>query len=204
MRRASSANPRAFNDTPYHTTFRSDAYLLPALFFLLPVLTRLLALFLFLTAIGCTSPTPPAATGTMSPNRTLFANLRAAEDLTVFTEALGAVGLAETLSGPGPYTVFAPTDAAFATLSEDLRAALTQRGNPVRANLLAYHLAPTRLAADDFDGEVRSINGAPLYLALDDSTATVNRQQLVRRDIPARNGVLHVIDVVLRPPGMQD
>ena len=140
----------------------------------------------------------------MGAERTLFANVRAANNLTAFTEALGAAGLAETLSGPGPYTVFAPTDAAFAALPAELREAFRRRGNPQLANLLAYHLVPARIPSADFAGEVRSINGAPLVLVGGDSVATVNRTRLVLRDVPARNGVLHVIDVVLRPPGAQD
>lgn len=178
---------------------------------LVPGLPRLLLamalhrLTLLLTVLfaGCRAPTP-VPQNPPGPERTLFANIRASDDLTVFAEALGAAGLAETLSGPGPYTVFAPTNAALAALSEDLRAELSQRASPQRVNLLAYHLVPARLATKDFDGEVRSVHGAPLFLTLDDSAASVNRVRLVRRDLAARNGVLHVVDAVLRPPGAQE
>lgn len=161
----------------------------------------LLSAVALLAACGSSSPAPNRVPG---PDRTLFANIRASADLSIFAEALGAADLAETLSGPGPYTVFAPTDAAFAALPDDLRATLAQRGNPQRTNLLAYHLAPVRLLSSDFEGEVRSVHGAPLFLARNDSVSSVNRVELVRRDVPARNGVLHVIDVVLRPTGARE
>lgn len=162
--------------------------------------------FLLVCAFGpaCAPSSPPPPTGAMGADRTLFANIRAADNLAAFSEALGAAGLAETLSRPGTYTVFAPTDAAFAALPDEFRNLLARRGSPELGNLLAYHLVPSQLLAADFAGNVRSINGAPLLLALEDSVVTVNGHPLILRDVPARNGVLHVIDVVLQPPGALD
>ncbi len=156
----------------------------------LPLLAALLA--------GC-APTPPRT----DADRTLTEHVRGADRLTTLARALDGAGLAETLAGPGPYTLFAPTDAAFAALPAGERARLLEPGSPGRG-LLAYHLVPARLGAEDFDGRsVRTVHGAALSLAVRDSGLTVNRRPVLGRR-PARNGTLYLIGSVLLPPGAQD
>ncbi len=162
---------------------------------------RLAAAFLLLL-VGCARTGPPRAPA-QGPDRTLLDNVRATGTLSSLAEALEASELAETLDGPGPYTLFAPTDDAFASLPDSLRSRMLA-ADPARYNLLAYHLVPARLVPSDFDGrDVRTLNGASLRIERRDSVSTVNRRPLLRT-LPARNGVLYVIDAVLMPPGAQE
>lgn len=124
--------------------------------------------------------------------------------------AVTAADLVGTLSGPGPYTVFAPTDAAFAALKAELgdaafNAVLADK--PKLTKILTYHvLSSTVYAKDVAAGEVTTVESSKLTIAteggvkISDSTATA--ANVVLTDLPNRNGVIHVIDKVLLPPGL--
>ncbi len=155
---------------------------------------------------GCASSSTTAPPR-LGPDRSLAENVRASGTLTTLAAALDEAGLSETLAGPGPYTLFAPTDAAFAALPER-EARLLESDGPEPYNLLAYHLVPVRLGPEAFDGRsVRTVNGAALVLARDSGLAveglTVEHRPVVG-ELPARNGVLYLIGAVLIPPGAQD
>ncbi len=122
---------------------------------------------------------------------------------TTLTAAIGAAGLTETLKGTGPFTVFAPTDDAFKALPAGLVDALLKPENKATlTKILTYHVVAGKvLAADIKAGDVPTVEGGPIKLATDASnnSVTVNDAKVVTADVPASNGVIHVIDKVLVP-----
>ena len=115
--------------------------------------------------------------------------------------AVTAADLAETLSGEGPFTVFAPTDDAFAALPEGLVAALLLPENKdTLVKILTYHVVSGEVfAADIADGDVATVEGQTVALSTADGV-TVNGANVIIADVAASNGVIHAIDAVLLPP----
>jgi uncharacterized surface protein with fasciclin (FAS1) repeats len=112
--------------------------------------------------------------------------------------AVQAAGLADTLSGPGPFTVFAPSDEAFAALPKDKLDALL-KDKAALTKLLTYHVVSGKvMAADVKAGKVPTVNGASITLATEGGV-TVDGARVVQADIGASNGVIHVIDKVIAP-----
>ena len=114
--------------------------------------------------------------------------------------AINAAGLVETLNGEGPFTVFAPTNAAFAELPAGvLDALLLPENKDALVKILTYHVVPgTVLAADIADGDVATVEGQNVTLSTANGV-TVNGANVVTADVLASNGVIHVIDAVLVP-----
>ncbi|MBK9739234.1 MAG: fasciclin domain-containing protein [Actinobacteria bacterium] len=123
------------------------------------------------------------------------------EGFSTLVAAVTAAGLVETLQGPGPFTVFAPTDDAFAALPAGVLDALLKPENKdVLAKILTYHVVPgTVMAADITDGDVATVEGQTVALSTADGV-TVNGAKVVQADVAASNGVIHVIDAVILPP----
>ena len=117
--------------------------------------------------------------------------------------ALTAADLKETLSGPGPYTVFAPTDEAFAKLPKEQLDALLADKEKLRA-VLTYHVIPGKVLASDITAgkmtSMKTVNGQPLSIDTKDGVK-IGNAKVVKSDIQASNGVIHVIDTVLMPGG---
>jgi len=113
--------------------------------------------------------------------------------------ALQAAGLVDTLKGPGPFTVFAPTDEAFAKLPKaDLEALLADKQRLTA--VLTYHVVPGKvMSADVQAGAVATVQGSALNVAIDGSTVRVDDATVIATDIVAANGVIHVIDSVVIP-----
>ena len=114
--------------------------------------------------------------------------------------AINAAGLVETLNGEGPFTVFAPTNEAFAALPAGvLDALLLPENKDALIKILTYHVVPgTVLAADIADGDVATVEGQNVTLSTANGV-TVNGAKVVTADVIASNGVIHVIDAVLVP-----
>lgn len=116
--------------------------------------------------------------------------------------ALKAAGLADALQGPGPFTVFAPTDAAFAKLPAGTVESLLADPQKLAA-ILTYHVVPGKVMAGDIvtanGAEPKTLNGQSLDIALRGGKVFVNSAQVTKADIVASNGVIHVIDTVLLP-----
>ncbi len=114
-------------------------------------------------------------------------------------KALTAAGLVDTLKGPGPFTVFAPTDEAFAKIPADqLNALLADKA--ALTKVLTYHVVPgTVMAADVKTGAVKTVEGQSLNVVASASGVMVNSAKVIKTDIPAKNGVIHVIDTVVLP-----
>ncbi|MCM0608260.1 MAG: fasciclin domain-containing protein [Ideonella sp. WA131b] len=122
----------------------------------------------------------------------------AAGSFKTLATALQAAGLVDTLKGPGPFTVFAPTDAAFAKIPKaDLDALLKDKARLTA--VLTYHVVPGRVMAKDVKaGSVKTVQGGLLTLGTTGGV-TVNNAKVVQADVVASNGVIHVIDTVVLP-----
>ena len=149
--------------------------------------------------------TPPADESPAS-SETITDIVAGNPEFSTLLAAVEAAGLAETLSGDGPFTVFAPTDAAFAELPAETLEALLQPANQDQlAAILTYHVVPAEVMAADVEaGEVPTVNSAPFTVALDGGGVEItdgqgNQANVTETDIDASNGVVHVIDSVLLP-----
>jgi transforming growth factor-beta-induced protein len=117
--------------------------------------------------------------------------------------AIEAAGLTSTLQGDGPFTVFAPTDAAFEKLGKDAIANLLKPENREQLkSVLTYHVVAGRVFSDQAlkAKNNKSLQGAPVTVDVKNGKPMVNKANLVTADINASNGVIHVIDTVLMPP----
>lgn len=125
-----------------------------------------------------------------------------AGNFTTLAAALTAAGLVETLKGPGPFTVFAPTDAAFAALPAGTVEELLKPENKDKLiALLTYHVLAGKVMSTDLSEglKAKTVNGAEVTITLDGG-AKVNGVVISTADIAASNGVIHVIDAVIMPP----
>ncbi|MEZ9870707.1 fasciclin domain-containing protein [Vibrio sp. 10N.261.51.C6] len=116
--------------------------------------------------------------------------------------AVKAAGLVETLKGDGPFTVFAPTDEAFAALPEGTVDMLLKPENKDKLiAVLTYHVVPGKIMASEvmkLDSAV-TVQGEAVMVGIDHGNVMVNKAQVVMADVEASNGVIHVIDAVLLP-----
>ncbi len=124
------------------------------------------------------------------------------EDFTTLVTALKAAGLTEVLAGEGPYTVFAPTNEAFAALPEGTVESLLKPENRDQlVAVLTYHVVPGAVYAEDvveLEGAT-TVEGSSIEIAATMGTVKVDNAQVVATDIEASNGVIHVIDAVILP-----
>lgn len=121
---------------------------------------------------------------------------------TTLVKAIEAAGLVETLKGEGPFTVFAPTDEAFAKLPPGTIDALLA-DVPQLKNILLYHVVPGKVMAADvvnLTSAATALGPEIVIATTPEGTVTVNGANVVITDIEARNGVIHVIDAVIIPP----
>jgi uncharacterized surface protein with fasciclin (FAS1) repeats len=123
------------------------------------------------------------------------------ENFSTLVAAVDAAGLVETLSGEGPFTVFAPTNDAFDALPEGvLDALLLPENEAVLTSILTYHVVAGEVTSDQItDGDVATVEGQNVTLSTEGGV-TVNDANVTTADIDASNGVIHVIDAVLLPP----
>ena len=126
-----------------------------------------------------------------------------ADQFNTLVAAVQAAGLEDTLRGEGPFTIFAPTDEAFADLDEGfIENLLLPENQDQLVDILAYHIVPGQVVLTDMAGqafEVETVEGDLLSLNAAEGAATVNGVSIVTPDVQADNGVIHVIDAVLLP-----
>jgi uncharacterized surface protein with fasciclin (FAS1) repeats len=124
----------------------------------------------------------------------------AAGSFKTLVTAVKAAGLVETLSGPGPFTVFAPTDDAFAKLPEGTIAALLQDKEKL-TGILTYHVVAGKVMASDVVNldSAKTVNGQSLTITVKDGKVMVDNAMVIKTDIVCSNGVIHVIDTVVLP-----
>ncbi len=116
--------------------------------------------------------------------------------------AVKAAGLVETLSGKGPFTVFAPTDEAFAKLPKETLESLLKPENKAKlTSILTYHVAAAQMPASDVvkTTSIATVNGQSLTVVVKDGKVTVDGANVIATDVMGKNGVIHVIDTVVLP-----
>ena len=126
----------------------------------------------------------------------------AAGQFKTLAAALGAAGLVDTVKGAGPFTVFAPTDAAFAKLPAGTVENLLKPENKAQLTaILTYHVVPGKVMAADVVKlkEAKTVNGKMLQVKVNGSDVMINDAKVTSADIVASNGVIHVIDSVVLP-----
>jgi uncharacterized surface protein with fasciclin (FAS1) repeats len=121
-----------------------------------------------------------------------------------FVAALKTSGFIETLKNSGPYTVFAPSDEAFAKLPADTWKQLAKDKTKL-TQVLAYHVIPGNvMVAEVKPGNVKTVEGSMIHLTSDNGQVTVNSAKITQSDVVADNGVIHAIDTVIFPAGLND
>ncbi|MEO5568792.1 MAG: fasciclin domain-containing protein [Gemmatimonadaceae bacterium] len=153
-------------------------------------------------AVAASVLAAPAALSAQAPTRNIVQTAIDAGSFTTLVAAVQAAGLAETLSGPGPFTVFAPSDAAFAKLPAGTVDALL-KDKAKLASILTYHVVAGKVMAADVikmkSGKPKTVNGQTIAIVVRDGKVFVDGAQVVTTDIVATNGVIHVIDAVVLP-----
>jgi uncharacterized surface protein with fasciclin (FAS1) repeats len=142
------------------------------------------------------------ATAADAPTRDIVDTAVAAGSFTTLAKALEAAGLLETLKGAGPFTVFAPTDEAFAKLPAGTLDTLLKPENRAKlTRILTYHVVPGRVMAADVVKlhSATAVSGDTIAIATHGGGVTVDYAHVVKTDIVATNGVIHVIDAVILP-----
>ena len=127
----------------------------------------------------------------------------AAKSFTTLAKALTAADLIATLKGPGPFTVFAPTDEAFAKLPADtLNNLLKPENKAMLRRVLTYHVVPGKVMASDVVkvSSAKAVSGDTLSIKVSGGAVTVDKARVIKTDIGASNGVIHFVDTVLLPP----
>ncbi|WAI00465.1 fasciclin domain-containing protein [Methanogenium organophilum] len=176
-------------------------------------LQKMLGLMLVVAAVlvaGCTTSEPPAATPTPTPTpattptpamKTIVETAEDAGSFTTLLTAVDAAGLTDTLSGEGPYTVFAPTDDAFAALPEGTVDTLLEDPEGQLTDILLYHVADGKyMAADVITMDtIDTLQGSVLTIDTSDGVM-VDSANVIITDVECSNGVIHVIDAVMIPP----
>ncbi len=141
--------------------------------------------------VGCATTPPPASiadTAARTP------------ELSTLNRLIADAGLGDTLRGPGPYTVFAPTDAAFKALPAKTLDELSKDKARLKA-VLTYHVLPAKvMAADVKNGNVKTVNGSDVAVSKAGTFVTFDDALVTQADIGATNGVVHLIDKVIVPP----
>jgi len=124
---------------------------------------------------------------------------KSAGSFNTLVTAVQAAGLVDTLKGPGPFTVFAPTDEAFAKIPKDKLDALL-KDKKALTKVLTYHVVPGKVMAKDVKaGPVDTVEGSALSVSVQGGKVAVDNANVVKADVAADNGVIHVIDSVLMP-----
>ena len=161
------------------------------------------------SAPATSAPAATSAAPTTTPKATGdIVDTAVAGGFTTLATAVTAAGLVDTLKGPGPFTVFAPTDAAFAKLPAGTVETLLKEPQGQLAEILKYHVVAGKVMAADvvkLNGQkVKTVQGAELIVEVADGKVALvdaagNRINVVTTDVAASNGVIHVIDGVLLP-----
>jgi uncharacterized surface protein with fasciclin (FAS1) repeats len=171
-------SPNIFNEPPYNRSTRSNQTL--------PI------------------PKPkPKQTETPTEKKNLIVLANDNGSFKTLVKALTAAGLIDTLQGEGPFTIFAPTDAAFAKLPQDaLQDLLKPENKEVLIKVLTYHVVSGKVLSSDLkSGEVKSLQGDPITVKVNNGVQ-VNDATVTKADIEGSNGVIHQIDNLILPPSL--
>ena len=152
-------------------------------------------------AVGLIAGTTGAGAKKSAKKQTIAEIAAGSNQFDTLTSLLGTAGLVETLDGKGKFTVFAPTDAAFAKVPKSTLDALAADTEQLKAVLL-YHVASGRLTAKKVvkRSSIKTLNGASVKVRVSRKGVKLNNARVVKADVKASNGVVHVINKVLLPP----
>jgi len=143
------------------------------------------------------------STNPTAPVKNIVNTMIDAGNFTTLAAGLKAAGLTDILSRTGPFTVFAPTDAAFKKLPAGAVDALLKDSAKLKA-VLNYHVIPRRVTVGDMkSGDVMTLQGSPLTAVVSGSEVQVNGAHVKRTDVFATNGIIHEIDAVIMPKNWQ-
>jgi uncharacterized surface protein with fasciclin (FAS1) repeats len=157
---------------------------------------------------------PMVGGAAMYPTKTIVENAMNSKDHTTLVAAVKAAGLVETLSGPGPFTVFAPTNAAFAKLPAGTVDTLVMPANKAMlTSILTYHVVPGRITAQNIAANAKAHRGTATYTTVQGGTLSFTKMgsgwsvtdargghaMITTANVMQSNGVIHVIDTVLMP-----
>jgi uncharacterized surface protein with fasciclin (FAS1) repeats len=147
------------------------------------------------------SKTTVMTVSTAEDKQSLVAIAAGNKDFSTLVAAVKAAGLADALSGDGPFTIFAPTNEAFAKLPAGTVESLLKPENKSKlVKILTYHVVPAKvMAADVKSGEAKTLEGSTLEIKVADGAVTVDKAKVIKTDIVGSNGVIHVIDSVILP-----
>ena len=167
------------------------------------------------SAMAPASADPMVGGAAMSPNDTIVANASKASTLTTLVSAVSAAGLVETLSGAGPFTVFAPDNAAFAKVpAATLTALMAPAGKADLTKILTYHVVAGRVTAADLTSQIQAgggkaelttVQGGKLTASVGANGSVIltdaagGTSTVTQADVMQSNGVVHVIDTVVMP-----
>jgi uncharacterized surface protein with fasciclin (FAS1) repeats len=153
---------------------------------------------------SATNPSTPVA-NQPTPSNTVVDIAASNSSFTTLVQAVKAAGLVETLSSKGPFTVFAPTNEAFAALPKGtLEKLLKPENRKTLQKILTYHVVSGNVLSKDLrSGQVRTVQGSPAAVRVQNGNIRVNNANVIRADIKGSNGVIHVIDRVILPPDLK-
>ena len=166
------------------------------------VLNRTLRAGVAALTLSLLAPISAFAGGSTMPSKDIVDTAVSAGSFKTLTAALEAAGLVETLKGKGPFTVFAPTDAAFAKLPEGTLTSLLMPANKQKLTaILTYHVVAGNVKAADVIklSSAKTLNGQSVTIKVVGGKVLINGATVVKADIAATNGTIHVIDTVLMP-----
>ena len=158
---------------------------------------------LVLAAIAVSFSVKDVQAGCGTCDKTIVENAVKIEGFKTLVAAVKAGGLVDTLSGKGPFTVFAPTDDAFAKLPEGTLEDLLKPENKDKlVAILKYHVVPGAVMAKDVVSlkKAKTVQGQNIRIKVTDGKVKVNNANVVKTDVKSSNGVIHVIDTVILPP----
>ncbi|MDN7023856.1 fasciclin domain-containing protein [Methanoculleus sp. FWC-SCC1] len=157
---------------------------------------------LLVLCCGCTTEQPANETGNETTGQTIVEIAAADPQFSTLVAAVQAANLTDALSQEGPYTVFAPTDAAFEALPAGTLDQLMQDPEGDLQQILLYHVVPGRYMASDLAqlNSLETLEGSTLSVNATDGAVTIDDAIVIQSDIEASNGVIHVIDAVMVPP----
>jgi uncharacterized surface protein with fasciclin (FAS1) repeats len=163
--------------------------------------TLLVALVMLLASVAGVAQNEMVAAASNASEMNIVETAVAAGNFKTLVAAVQEAGLAGTLSGPGPFTVFAPTDEAFSKVPQGVMDALMANKTLLTA-VLTYHVVPGEIMSSDLENgmSVKTVEGSDLMVKIDDQGVWINNAKVTQPDINASNGVIHVIDSVILPP----
>jgi LPXTG-motif cell wall-anchored protein len=177
---------------------------------LLALVVSVMFVFSSVLVVGAQSATPTPAAEEEAAAEMAAMNIVetavAAGDFQTLVAAVQAAGLVDALSGEGPFTVFAPTDAAFAALPEGTIESLLADPSGALTDILLYHVVSGQVLSSDLSDGMTAVTlgGAELTFSVSADGVQVNGANVVAADVMASNGVIHVIDAVLLPPAAEE